>query len=154
MIIREKDFPVRDLETPSFICLDTVKRIWSFSKTIAESKGGTLVSINCIRQNDQVQKMITTNTFIGGTDADNEGVWKWTDGTDFKFTNWNDGEPNGGKIHWSGQIGDQDCSQMSSTNGRWDDVYCHHYLNVQSAMYQSNTPIDGLTCEPYFRKSL
>ena len=37
------------------------------------------------------------NGWVGGSDAAEEGKWKWVDGEDFTFTNWWTGE----KIDWS-----------------------------------------------------
>ena len=34
-------------------------------------------------------------TFVGASDADNEGTWKWGDGEPFTYTNWAKNEPNG-----------------------------------------------------------
>ena len=35
------------------------------------------------------------HTFIGGSDANHEGLWKWDDGESFTFTDWAPNEPNG-----------------------------------------------------------
>ena len=35
------------------------------------------------------------HTFIGGSDANHEGLWKWDDGEPFTFTDWAPNEPNG-----------------------------------------------------------
>lgn len=133
---------MRDLGTPSFICLQSNLKSWSDSKTSAEDKGGTLASIHCEQQNTQVKNMITSNSWIGGTDADVEGQWKWADGTEFEFTNWNSNEPNN-------LDGVQHCMQLY-TFGKWDDLNC---VDQKQAVYQSDSPIDGLTCQPYKRES-
>ena len=46
-----------------------------------------------------------------------EGTWKWLDGNDALWTNWNDGEPNGNTkencamAHWGSQL-------------KWNDGNC------------------------------
>jgi hypothetical protein len=32
---------------------------------------------------------------IGGTDKTQEGLWRWTDGSDWDYEGWGSGEPNG-----------------------------------------------------------
>merc|ERR1712013_330035 len=49
--------------------------------------------------------------WLGGTDKDKEGTWKWTDRSPFEFTNWPWGEPN----NWIGNTPnepDEDCMHM------------------------------------------
>ncbi|KAK8378664.1 hypothetical protein O3P69_009394 [Scylla paramamosain] len=40
---------------------------------------------------------------------------RWTDGMNFNFTNWNEGEPNGGASL---------CTEVYANTGRWNDVEC------------------------------
>ena len=57
-------------------------------------------------------------TWIGGNDIDEEGTWKWTDGSPFEFTFWNSGEPNN-----SGPNKNEDC-MMHGFRGKWNDGPC------------------------------
>ena len=34
-----------------------------------------------------------SHTWIGGNDIDEEGTWKWTDGSPFEFRFWHSGQP-------------------------------------------------------------
>ena len=58
-------------------------------------------------------------TFLGASDAEEEGQWKWLDGSAFDFMRWTEGEPNGG----SGE----NCLWMNGTSvgqGGWGDISC------------------------------
>ncbi|KAG7240321.1 hypothetical protein INR49_027021 [Caranx melampygus] len=71
---------------------------------------------------------LTSKSFwIGLTDKEEEGVWKWVDGTPLTLAYWADNEPdNGGGV--SGQ-GKEDCAHIRGAEKRdWDDVSCNSFL--------------------------
>lgn len=55
--------------------------------------------------------------WLGATDEEQEGVWKWIDGTAMTYTNWNVGEPNNvnGNEHYLE-------TYTSSNDGKWNDL--------------------------------
>ena len=57
--------------------------------------------------------------WIGLSDKEDEGVWRWVNGEKLNWANWMSGEPN--------NYDNQDCAFMSSYGGRegkWSDVGC------------------------------
>jgi hypothetical protein len=61
------------------------------------------------------------DAWLGGTDADDEGTWRWPDGDEATYVNWDDGEPNN-----SGGGGEQ-CMAIYAEGadaGRWHDHGC------------------------------
>jgi hypothetical protein len=74
--------------------------------------------------------LISDEAWLGGTDADTEGVWRWVDDATIfwrgdeagaapegEFANWNPTEPNGG--------GNSDCLRLVSRVGNeWADLEC------------------------------
>lgn len=136
---------MRDLETPTYICLQTEAKSWVDSKAEAVRNGGTLVSIQCEQQNSLVNNLRGgSRVWIGFNDRDTEDTFKWTDGEDEGFRKWYGNEPND-----SGE--NEDCTEMwnSGSGGTWNDRNCDTNLK---AVYQTESPIDGLSCQPYYRK--
>eukprot|EP00759_Apiculatamorpha_spiralis_P009221 PhF_6_TR15958/c0_g1_i1/m.24870 len=81
--------------------------------------------------------MLTQDAWLGGSDEEAEGVWKWTTGPEagqnMTFTRWNKGEPN--------NYNKQDCLKMYP-GGMWDDAYC----NVAAPAYVCE--FGGLSSDP------
>ena len=55
--------------------------------------------------------------WIGLSDKANEGTFVWANGAAVAFEFWKKNQPNDGK-------GNEDCVEMTKTNGKWDDVQC------------------------------
>lgn len=100
---------------------------WTQAQAEAKSLGGNLVTIN-----DQAEQNWIFSTFkgvdnwllwIGYTDQEAEGVWKWISGEISTYTNWNSGEPNN-----AGTLG-EDYAHIYTPyygytyyTGRWNDI--------------------------------
>ena len=70
---------------------------WIAAKADAESKGGHLATITSAEEWATVTNMFGTDLmkcWLGGTDEEEEGVWKWITGEKWEFSYWADGEPN------------------------------------------------------------
>lgn len=94
---------------------------WKEAKEYCESLGGHLVTITSQSENYFVQGLITdgtqTNYYIGGTDEENEGTWKWVTGETFSYTNFGDGEPS--SVYYEGE----DYLYIGKSDGKWGDIY-------------------------------
>ncbi|XP_039678954.1 ladderlectin-like [Perca fluviatilis] len=86
--------------------------------------GGNLASVHNILEYQELQRLIKANshedkvTWIGGTDAQEEKKWLWSDGTPFNYSTWCGGEHNnlGGR---------QNCLQINvGAQKCWDDMPC------------------------------
>nr|XP_033465980.1 type-2 ice-structuring protein-like isoform X2 [Epinephelus lanceolatus] len=101
---------------------------WAGAEKNCQSLGGNLASVQNSQQYFDIQRLISQFThgsdpaWIGGSDAEEDGQWFWSDGTPFHYQYWCHGEPNN-------QGGNQHCLQMNHAAGRcWDDRQCFHRL--------------------------
>ena len=106
---------------------------WDESKSHCESMNGTLASVTSMpihnflmRKVDRIssfRRYSYTWFWIGGTDEEAEGNWKWADGSDWNFANWatqSKKQPGGGS--------DQNCLQIYHGNHATNDQYCFKSL--------------------------
>ncbi|XP_070710716.1 type-2 ice-structuring protein-like [Pempheris klunzingeri] len=100
---------------------------WAKAEKNCQSMGGNLASVHNVQEYHEIQRLIVSITYdykptwIGGSDAQEEGVWLWSDGTLFQYKNWCPGEPN--NYH------SQHCTQMNfGATKCWDDLSCGAHL--------------------------
>ena len=65
---------------------------WTQAKSNCEADGGALLKIDSASEDQQVEVTLVggpQEVWIGLSDADNDGIYVWTDGTPPSFTNWN-----------------------------------------------------------------
>jgi hypothetical protein len=90
---------------------------WSTANDVAVKLGGHLACIGDADEDAFIVKLnqsTGTNTpWIGLTDAEVEGQWKWVTGEKVSYTNWAPNEPN--------NLGDEDAAQVHP-HGTWNDV--------------------------------
>jgi len=104
---------------------DTAKT-WSNAKLSCESLNGYLATITSKSENDWVTKKLllsapTPGIWIGGSDALIEGDWKWSNGDEWTYTNWNSGEPNGQTS--------ENHLQIYAPEGTWNDLASSNKLS-------------------------
>uniref|UniRef100_A0A8C4GL98 C-type lectin domain-containing protein n=1 Tax=Dicentrarchus labrax TaxID=13489 RepID=A0A8C4GL98_DICLA len=103
----------------------TTSASWETGRQDCRDRGGDLVIIDSSEEQEFLTKNITKETWIGLTDRDNEGTWKWIDKTPLTLAYWARGQPDngGGDPQW----GEEDCAHFTvngETEANWNDRLC------------------------------
>ena len=100
----------------------TDEKNWTEAEDFCQRKGAHLASVTSATINDYVlegkDKREMYLLWIGGSDLEVNGVWKWTDCSVWDFTFWRPGEPND-------HLGSQDCLNIHPEDRKWDDYQCY-----------------------------
>ena len=93
------------------------KRTWDESKRLCEAMGGHLVTITSESEQEFVLALLRqyphlpfSSCWLGGTDRQTPGYWRWTTGEELTITNHL--ELDGGTEHWLA---------LRLDTGKWDD---------------------------------
>lgn len=85
---------------------------WTDARQACINMGGHLVTSTSLAENNFLFNL-WPNGWIGLTDEQTEGVWKWVTGETYSWSYWNSGEPN--------NAGNEDYIQFVG-GGRWNDL--------------------------------
>ncbi|XP_053474891.1 CD209 antigen-like protein E [Ictalurus furcatus] len=100
------------------------KKSWTESRKDCRERGADLVIINNKEEQEFISKILRRNSWIGLSDRDTEGKWKWVDGTPLNTGFWGKGEPNS-------YAGDEDCVVIHDHTDpvwNWSDYPCHYQI--------------------------
>ncbi|MBQ1995103.1 MAG: hypothetical protein II237_02795, partial [Clostridia bacterium] len=72
-----------------------ISKTWNEAKTYCEGIGGHLVTITSQEEQTFIENIILISSifWIGASDQETEGVWKWVTDERFEYTNWGRNEP-------------------------------------------------------------
>ncbi|XP_051972995.1 CD209 antigen-like protein E [Xyrauchen texanus] len=116
----------------SFYYISSEEKNWSESRRYCTERGADLVIINNTKEQEFVVNItVGSKIWIGLTDIDEEGTWKWVDGSIPTSVFWRDTEPGGN----SGE----NCALIDSS--KWADYPC-------------DSEYDKWICEKSFAKEL
>ena len=91
------DVEVMDYKEHSYACYGEADS-WESAKDYCEQLGGHLVVINSAKENEAVWNYVNSkgyeSVYLGLSDTEEEGNWKWVNGDPVEYTNWKEGEPN------------------------------------------------------------
>ncbi|XP_035860070.1 C-type lectin domain family 10 member A-like [Sander lucioperca] len=97
---------------------------WEKGRQYCRDRGADLMVIDSSEEQTFLSKFIKQNAryWIGLTDRDEEGTWKWVDGTPLTLKNWRRGQPDngGGDPQW----GEEDCAHIGPYTAEWNDRSC------------------------------
>jgi gliding motility-associated-like protein len=110
-----------------YLFIPSIGITWTAAKEAAEASSyyglrGYLATIHSQEEAKLIGEQASGTGWIGGSDAETEGVWKWVTGpeagTNMTYTFWNTGEPN--------QLGDEDYAHITQPGigirGSWNDL--------------------------------
>lgn len=104
----------------SFYHGSTTKLSWRDSRQYCRQRGSDLIIINS-REEQEFANTFEEHRWIGLTDQESEGVWKWVDGSRLNMSTsfWHSEEPNDAN-------GNEDCAEIQFHNvfKNWNDVSC------------------------------
>ncbi|XP_060772616.1 CD209 antigen-like protein C isoform X2 [Neoarius graeffei] len=95
------------------------KKNWTESRKDCKNRGADLVIIDSKDEQDFINTHLSKSTaWIGLTDLDNEGTWKWVDDTPLGTGYWRQEEPN--------NKGEEDCVLVTYPKNEqcWNDAKC------------------------------
>uniref|UniRef100_A0A8C1BYC2 C-type lectin domain-containing protein n=1 Tax=Cyprinus carpio carpio TaxID=630221 RepID=A0A8C1BYC2_CYPCA len=102
----------------SLYFLSSEKKSWSGSRKYCTDKKADLISINNQEEQDFVKNISGGKlVWIGLTDTDVEGTWKWVDRSNMNFRFWETGQQNNIE---------EDCALTRSTG--WADFPCERFM--------------------------
>lgn len=99
------------------------RRRWTRARSECAARGGRLAVLETADENLEVgqlaRRFLNDPFYIGISDRDEEGVWRWIDGSELAYDPWAGGEPNNAG-------NGEDCvhSNWSGTDGAWNDIRC------------------------------
>ena len=103
---------------------------WDDARAMAQEQGGDLVTIHSEAENELVAGLLNgESAWLGASDdgdripgafethyTDSEDGWRWVDGSEFSYENWNSNEPN--------DAGTENCLHMRPNADNWNDEDC------------------------------
>ena len=108
---------------------------WLAAEAEAVAQGGHLVTINDATEESWLQTTFgTAKLWIGFTDQETEGTWKWISNEPVTYTNWAPGEPNNFG-------GGEDYAVMNWSGIKWNDL--PNYYNHYGVIEVSAVPLPG-----------
>ena len=103
----------------------TNTKTWDDAEDFCKEEGANLASVTSKATNDYIAAGLKKHKdhflWIGGSDKESEGDWKWSDGSTWEFTNWG---TIGGVQQPSNHSG-HDCLEYQRGDRTWNDLNCH-----------------------------
>uniref|UniRef100_A0A7N5ZS44 C-type lectin domain-containing protein n=1 Tax=Anabas testudineus TaxID=64144 RepID=A0A7N5ZS44_ANATE len=95
---------------------------WTTGREDCRTRGADLVVIDSAEEQTFLSTFINTRSWIGLNDTDNEGTWKWVDGTPLTVTYWAPTQPD----NWDEYTHfGEDCVEiLGGRSSEWNDISC------------------------------
>nr|XP_040056811.1 CD209 antigen-like isoform X7 [Gasterosteus aculeatus aculeatus] len=127
--------------------LSTRDGSWENGRKDCRDQGADLVIIDSLEEQKFLSSINRRRSWIGLSDKDIEGTWKWIDGTPLTAAYWyrdaNVVEPNNGG---GGSTVEEDCAEMNpdlKTQNSWNDLPCNTALRWIYSQPVAVSPLVG-----------
>lgn len=121
---------------------------WKEAKAYCESLGGYLATITSEKEQEVIEKLVSEGTqaqyWLGGTDEEKEGDWKWITGEEWNY--W------GTRITFNNYQNNEHYLQMErhhwgdhSKLGVWNDINNENYIKGEESFFSTENV--GIICE-------
>ena len=108
---------------------------WETAKIKCTNAGGNLASIQSSDENEFIFQLAGKGpAWLGGNDLKTEGEWTWSDGSQWLYKNWGNGEPN--------NAGGEDCLEIGNLGSKWNDYPCSRKVK---AICEKRTTLGEIT---------
>ncbi|XP_058023869.1 collectin-12-like [Ahaetulla prasina] len=113
------NFPVSEIswQTNVYYFSDTEEN-WEMARKKCADRDSHLLIINTKQEQDFVIQTLKQSIWLGLSDIETEGTWRWVDGSPLEKWSWRTGEPNN-----DGKNG-EDCAVLYK-EGKWNDIHCN-----------------------------
>uniref|UniRef100_A0A4W6FUR7 C-type lectin domain-containing protein n=1 Tax=Lates calcarifer TaxID=8187 RepID=A0A4W6FUR7_LATCA len=110
---------------------------WDQGRENCRARGADLVVIDSPKEQEFLLRFTSGSAWIGLSDRDEEGTWKWVNKTPLNLVYWEKIQPDngGGDPQW----GEEDCAEIRSDG--WNDLSCDASLRwICEKLTHTNTP--------------
>jgi lectin-like protein len=90
---------------------------WQDARSFCQAWGADLVEIDSLEENVALARSIDGSVWIGATDQQEEGLFRWVGGAPLGYAGWSLNQPNNLE-------GNEDCTELRASDERWSDVPC------------------------------
>jgi hypothetical protein len=103
-------------------CLNGSEIGWGEAQKACLADGGNLAAVETVEENEALSRRFKSRValpgplWLGLTDAEEEGRFRWASGERVDFEQWLGGEPN--------DFADEDCVEWHPSHGGWNDIAC------------------------------
>ncbi|XP_042168070.1 C-type lectin domain family 4 member E isoform X1 [Oncorhynchus tshawytscha] len=129
---KEKDYIMGKCSNPGWnkfescwYFVSSESKTWSESRQDCVERGADLVIVNS-REKQRFLFALNKRAWIGLTDRETEGSWKWVDGTPLRTSYWIIDQPNNGRSLSS--FPEEDCVELQNGQDQpektWNDLNC------------------------------
>ncbi|KAK2840187.1 hypothetical protein Q5P01_013927 [Channa striata] len=113
-------YKMKDGAVQLFLTSSPVKR-----QRDCKNREADLVVIDSAEEQKFLSGLITADMWIGLTDSEDEGTWKWTDGSPLTLRYWEKQQPD--NFSGDNELGEENCAHIrpgKKTEENWNDLPC------------------------------